>query len=72
MTFVDKYETTVRPVQFHWHVFSGHTAIQITRELQGRIMFMSMFNDIEYWIKDNHRTCVANAAGVSVRPERTK
>ena len=23
--FEDKYDLTARPVQFHWHIFSGHT-----------------------------------------------
>ena len=28
-------------------------------------MFVSMFNEIEYWIKDNQQTCLANATGVT-------
>ena len=58
---IHQYDITGRPVQFHWHIFSGHTTIKIMREIQtftrsprpcdydGRFIFMSMFNDIEYW-----------------------
>ena len=28
-TFMEKYDIAYRPVQFHWHMFPGHTAIQI-------------------------------------------
>ena len=35
-------------------------------ELQGRIIFMSMFNDIIWRIKDNEQECIANATPVSV------
>ena len=50
---------TGRLVQFHWHEYCGHTALQIKNEIhkflgstkphdvRGRIKFMSMFNDIE-------------------------
>ena len=31
-TFMDKYDVTGRPVPFHWHIFSGHTTIQLKRE----------------------------------------
>ena len=30
-----------------------------------RIIFMSIFDDIEYWIKDNKQTCLANATELS-------
>ena len=33
-TFIEKDDITGRPVQFHWHIFSGHTAIHIMREIQ--------------------------------------
>ena len=66
-TFTGMYCITGRPVQFHWHTFSRHTASQIMRENQtflgstepcgfkGRIKFMSMFNDIAYWVKGNSK-----------------
>ena len=34
MTFMDKYENTGRPMQFHSHIFSGHKAIQTMTETQ--------------------------------------
>ena len=57
--FMDKYDIAGRPVQFHWHTFSGHAAVQIKRgirtflgstepwDFRSQFMFMSMFNDIE-------------------------
>ena len=71
MTFRDKYGITGRPVQFQWHIFSVHAAIQIMREIQtfsgctrpcgckGRIILMTMFNYIECWIKDIQQECLA-------------
>ena len=50
---------------------SSYTSIQIKREIQTclgskkRITFMSMFNDIEYWIKDSEETCLANGKEVT-------
>ena len=62
------------PIQFHWHMLSGHTAaLIIMRENQTflgstrpcdfkcRILFVSMFNDVECRIKDHQQTCLANA-----------
>ena len=57
-TFMDMYDIMGRPVQFHWHTFSGNTSIQIKGEIKtflgsmepcdfkGRITFMSTFNDM--------------------------
>ena len=62
MTVIDKYDITGRPVQFQWHMVAGHPAIQSMREIQtffgstnpcdvkSRNIFISMFNDIVYWI----------------------
>ena len=47
----------------HRHIFSGHAAIQIMREIV--TFFMSMFNDIEWWIKDNEHRCLAKAKEVT-------
>ena len=67
----------MKSVQFHWHTFSGHTAMQIMREIQtffgptepcdfkGRIIFMSMFNNIERWTKDDQQKCLAKAREVT-------
>ena len=56
-----------------WMIFQGHTALQIVREIkemknlgcepehfQGRIIFMSMHNDIEWENQNNERVCLAN------------
>ena len=57
-TFMDKYDITGRPVQFHWHTFSSHTALQFKKEIQTflvstepcdfkcRNMFMLVFHNI--------------------------
>ena len=52
-------------MEFEWHIFPGYTTLEIFREvqkfmnkmsdpeqIQGRIIFMSMFNDIIWRIKD--------------------
>ena len=39
-------------------------------QFQGRIIFMSMFNDIVWWIKDNDNECIVNATLVSVFAKR--
>ena len=57
--FIDKYDITGRPVQFHWHTFSDHTALQIKREIKtflgstepwdfrGRTILICVLSDIE-------------------------
>ena len=68
MTFTDKYEIT-RADQFNFirMYFLATTALQITKEVQtflgstrpidvkGRIIFMTMFNDIEWWKRGNEQ-----------------
>ena len=39
-------------------------------QFQGRNIFMSMFNDIIWGIKDNEQECIANATLVSVFAKR--
>ena len=39
-------------------------------EFKGRIIFMSMFNDISWWCEDNERECSANADLVSKNARR--
>ena len=54
------------PMEFEWNIFPGFTTLQLVQEVQkfmnkmsepdqfqGRIIFMSMFNDIIWRIKDN-------------------
>ena len=61
------------PFVFEWKIFPGHTAAQLLQEVQilmedelkihpqnfeDRIMFMSMYNDIDWTRKDNRGLCV--------------
>ena len=63
--------------------FPGFTTLQLVQEVQkfinkmgepeqfqGRIIFMSMFNDIIWWIKDNEKECIANSTLVSLLAKR--
>ena len=71
------------PVEFEWNIFTGSTTLQLVDEVQkfmnkmsdsaqfqGRIIFMPMFNDIIWWIKDNEQECIANATLVSLFAKR--
>ena len=67
------------PTEFEWNIFPGFTAWQLCGKdtdllsrlgetpetFTGRILFMSMFNDISCDKKDNEEECVANARVVS-------
>ena len=66
------------PMEFEWNIFPGFTTLQLISkvqefktkvgdpsQLQGRIFFMSMFNDIVWGSEDNERECSANATLVS-------
>ena len=68
------------PTEFEWNIFPGFDTLQLygtvkdllsrlgeTPEIfTGRILFMSMFNDIFCVTKDNERECLANAKVVSI------
>ena len=59
------------PMEFEWNIFPGFTALQLCHKVQeflskksvtpeefkGRIIFMSMFNDISWGSKDNKKEC---------------
>ena len=60
------------PMEFEWNIFPGFTTMQLCNkvqefmskmsdpsELKGRIIFMSMFNDISWGSEDNERECNA-------------
>ena len=63
------------PTEFEWNIFPGFTTLQLygkvtdllsrlgetPENFTGRILFMSMFNDISCEKKDNERECVAKA-----------
>ena len=68
------------PTEFEWNIFPGFTTLQLCGQVTdplsrlgetpetftGRILFMSMFNDISCDKKDNEEECVANAKVVSI------
>ena len=72
------------PMEFEWNIFPGFNTLQLSEEVKrvllrldetpenftGRIIFMSMFNDIFCGSKDNEKECVANAKFVSLYARR--
>ena len=68
------------PTEFEWNIFPGFTTLQLCGEVTdllsrlgetpetftGRILFMSMFNDITCVGKRNEEECLANASVVSI------
>ena len=72
------------PMEFEWHIFPGFNALQLSQEVQelllrlgetpekftGRIIFMSMFNDISCGSRDNEKECESNARLVSLCAKR--
>ena len=72
------------PMEFEWNLFPGFTTLQLCNKVQefmskmsdqpeeykGRIVFMSMFNDISWGSEDNEQECSANANLVSIYARR--
>ena len=72
------------PMEFEWNIFPGFNTLQLSEEVKhlllrldetpenftGRIIFMSMFNDISCGSKDNEKECLANAKLVSLYARR--
>ena len=72
------------PTEFKWNIFPGFDTLQLcgkvndllnrlgeTPELcTGRILFVSMFNDISCGTKDNEAKCLAHARVVSLHARR--
>ena len=68
------------PAEFEWNIFPGFTTLQLCGKINdllsdlgqtpetftGRILFMSMFNDISCDRKGNKEECLANAGVVNV------
>ena len=68
------------PTEFEWNIFPGFTTLQLygtvtdllsrlgetPENFTGRILFMSMLNDISCDKKDHERECLANAKVVSL------
>ena len=71
-------------MEFEWNIFSGFNTLQLNEEVKsllyrlgetpehftGRIIFMSMFNDISRGTLDNAEECLANARLVSLYAKR--
>ena len=72
------------PMEFEWNIFPGFTTLQLSHKVQelllrlsvtaekftGRIIFMSMFNDISWGSKDNKKECESSAQLVSLYAKR--
>ena len=72
------------PMEFEWNIFPGFTTLQLCQKVQellsrlsvtpekftGRIIFMSMFNDISWGSSDNKKECESNAQLVSLYAKR--
>ena len=73
-----------KPTEFEWSIFPGFTTLQLCDKINdllsdlgqtpetftGRILFMSMFNDIFCDRKGNKEECLANARVVKVLAKR--
>ena len=67
------------PMEFEWNIFPGFTTLQLCNKVQeflskmseepeeftGRVIFMSMFNDISWGSQDNEQECESSANLVS-------
>ena len=72
------------PMDFEWNIFPGFNTLQLSDEVKslqlklgetpenftGRIIFMSMFNDISCGSRDNEEECMLNAKLVSLYAKR--
>ena len=72
------------PTEFEWNIFPGFTTLQLYGKVKsllyrlgetpenftGRILFMSMCNDISCGTKDNEKECLSNARLVSLNARR--
>ena len=72
------------PTEFEWNIFPGFTTLQLCHKVQefkskmsdqpeeftGRIIVMSMFNDISCGSKDNEQECELSAQLVSIYAKR--
>ena len=72
------------PTEFEWNIFPGFDTLQLCDKVKsllsklretpenftGRILFMSMFNDISCGTTDNEQECLANARLVSLHARK--
>ena len=77
-------ESTVGPMDFEWNIFPGFNTLQLRdgvkslllklgeapENFTGRIIFMSMCNDISCGSRDNEKECMSNANLVSLYTKR--
>ena len=77
-------ELTVSRWEFEWNIFPGCITLQLSHKVQelllrssvtqekftGRVIFMSMFNDISWGSKENEKECKSNAQLVSLSARR--
>ena len=73
-----------KPIEFEWNIFTGFTTLQLCNKVQelllrlsvtpekftGRIIFMSMFNDISWGSKENKQERELSAQLVSISARR--
>ena len=71
-------------MEFEWNIFTGFNTLQLSQEVNslllrfvetpenftGRIIFMSMFNDISCGSRDNEKECESNAQLASLFEKR--
>ena len=79
-SYRDNDGTSGEPTEFEWNIFPGFTTLQFYGKVTdllsrlgetpetftGRILFISMFNDISCDKKDNEEECLANVKVVSI------
>ena len=78
-SYIDFDGISGEPTEFEWNIIPGFDTLQLCDKVSlpsrlgetpenftGRILFMSMFNDISCGTKDNERECLANAKVVSL------
>ena len=72
------------PMEFEWNIFAGFTTLQLCFKvpqflskmsvepvyITGRIIFMSMFNDLSWGSKENKQECELSAQFVSIYAKR--
>ena len=72
-------------MEFKWNIFPGYTTLQLCNKVPdfmskiernhqkifiGRIIFMSMFNDISWGFKDNEQECELSAKVITIYARR--
>ena len=74
------YRIVGEPMEFEWNIFPGFTTLQLCNKVQeclsnmstepedftGRVIFMTMLNDISWRSKENERECELSALLVSM------